>query len=1079
MRNNLEIRTSLSTNPKNPAPKTWVETGYSYYQWLKTGKYLYKVIRAGSPGHLATTAFSMLAVPAAHFTGSTKLTWCAQKTTNLLPFLFNPLLGTIEFVAFYAADYIGSNIENYLKGYSLHLLKDRPKENNLQAKSIYLFKEKNGSMQNRVGSSNNTGYVRHKVLDDGNCGYTAFGITRQVAYDLIINNLTKREVVNLLKPVVQEQLLLTNFYKYLKSKKVLNEKVKHNEIIENMAAWADDLAIISAYIEYDIKEKKIDAGWAHPAILQVLAHIQHMTLRIWQLAESNTLIPHTQQQYAQYITSDTEQVRNLLFVNGNHFEQLEFVGVDPSMSSTLIYPLDSSWSQKNRWKYIVRDWRNYQSEDFLPGKEKGKPSLIKGLESAIHSDTIPATLAQEIMNIIVPNRGFEVTSPEGKALLRILHYEGVSQATFPTARLVHQGVTAASNRKLALAKGLGEVVKQENALLQAEETRHDDLLKRNDEIGQLSHNPENVYNNALNTASAHGLSGNTHETGMALSQSVDLYTLNPQGAGHPTIVTALSGGRRHRDEHAIEATANIMNAYTNENKVILSHSEQKVEHQQHRLDSAKTYHQSTVKQFSFFDKINRFFGKYALGKQASHENEFDVEGFSQTQTGRSAGEQPFTGTPNDIENMFNRHYDATLKILAAMGHSLSTSTGKNIFCQIFSYNLAQEITQIENGDAARQRQLSHEIRASMDDSTGRWFNDVAGKIFSLFHGTETDMFDKKPSFLKNIWNKTNQPFKELFSWLDKHHDKSDSNRTLLRGTLQGDGSAFIGIPGNRKLIQIKKPNKSKPKPEQKPCKDPVKYNFRKNDDNDDEATIVKSGEMSEEEDSYDVNPSSGGTSNTNEASLGSRDDLTNALYTLTLAGKAQAKLIGHSSFGFAGLIANIANEVGEYGFVHGILNAAVDEAINRGLDCVPWLGLTSTFIGLYVNNIDPPSQEKVDNIIRVCENLPASLKTKSLTELLFDMETCSLSKGITLDQGLRKLNDGMNKLRQGAKEFLNNAVETKPTPFFNQTPSAATRSTFFQAKSQKDKGINRKRKRGDDYENQLEERPSKIVKTQN
>jgi len=82
-------------------------------------------------------------------------------------------------------------------------------------------------MLNRVGKSCPTpGYVRHKVSPKGgSCGYTAFGLTREAAYELIVKNLSNDIVRNLLKPVVQEQLLMNNFFTYLKSIQVLGEDI--------------------------------------------------------------------------------------------------------------------------------------------------------------------------------------------------------------------------------------------------------------------------------------------------------------------------------------------------------------------------------------------------------------------------------------------------------------------------------------------------------------------------------------------------------------------------------------------------------------------------------------------------------------------------------------------------------------------------------------------------------------------------------------------------------------------------------------------------------------------------------------
>ena len=86
---------------------------------------------------------------------------------------------------------------------------------------------------------------------------------------------------------------------------------------------------MAAYVQYDVKEKQIDSGWAHPAILQALAQLCGIELYIWRLNKENTLIPHkaNEEDYSVYTPEGVEitQRTNLLFVNNNHFERIEFI----------------------------------------------------------------------------------------------------------------------------------------------------------------------------------------------------------------------------------------------------------------------------------------------------------------------------------------------------------------------------------------------------------------------------------------------------------------------------------------------------------------------------------------------------------------------------------------------------------------------------------------------------------------------------------------------------------------------------------------------------------------------------------
>lgn len=253
-------------------------------------------------------------------------------------------------------------------------------------------------------------FNRHTVLGDGNCGYTAFGITRKKAYELLTQHaVTNRdtrvgiffgeeaeaavaeELVLILKPVIEEALLTGAFIDYLETKDAValewrdqkpanlsardsNEletsssrqsgsqthsseeedvvqditPVKLNDFnqvkrdfdqyqaasdeggdridryVSRLKAHAADLAVILAYLNYDIRDKHINGGWAHPCVLQALAHIREINLFLYQKNDTD-LIPHAHYpQYPRDIPEGSDrQTVSLLFVNNNHFEYLD------------------------------------------------------------------------------------------------------------------------------------------------------------------------------------------------------------------------------------------------------------------------------------------------------------------------------------------------------------------------------------------------------------------------------------------------------------------------------------------------------------------------------------------------------------------------------------------------------------------------------------------------------------------------------------------------------------------------------------------------------------------------------------
>ncbi len=157
-------------------------------------------------------------------------------------------------------------------------------------------------------------YIVHEVLGDGECGLTAFGITRTDAYELLCDNMLR--IGYLLDAAVKEAMLSQEFENYL---------------ADNGVDFDNPNQVISAYINYDVRDRQIDHGWSHPAILQALAQIQGIGLRIWRRDDQENLIPHrtNEYDYAEHIPRGATQITDLVFVNGNHFNRVEFLGNTP------------------------------------------------------------------------------------------------------------------------------------------------------------------------------------------------------------------------------------------------------------------------------------------------------------------------------------------------------------------------------------------------------------------------------------------------------------------------------------------------------------------------------------------------------------------------------------------------------------------------------------------------------------------------------------------------------------------------------------------------------------------------------
>ena len=179
-------------------------------------------------------------------------------------------------------------------------------------------------------------FIRKKIAEDGDCGFTAFGITRQHAIDLLLENIiNNKQVVRLLQQPLMEVMFQEKFSEYIAQHKMFLHYTKiftqlieaetscdfinSNKLRAKLKQYISDANFLSCYINYDVRDRQVDGGWAHPAVLQALAEIRGLRLNIFTVNEQ-CLIPH---EFYPIYNEHAEQEINLLFINGNHFESLE------------------------------------------------------------------------------------------------------------------------------------------------------------------------------------------------------------------------------------------------------------------------------------------------------------------------------------------------------------------------------------------------------------------------------------------------------------------------------------------------------------------------------------------------------------------------------------------------------------------------------------------------------------------------------------------------------------------------------------------------------------------------------------
>ena len=192
--------------------------------------------------------------------------------------------------------------------------------------------------------------------------------------NLLLENIGNPDVIALLRLPIGQALLTKSFYNYLIESRVIEDDITHQGITDHIEAYITWRAVQEVYIRYDVRDTQIDAGYAHPRVLQAIAHIQNLELHIWRLDENEVLIPHVvgEENYAVYIPPQIARRVDLLYINGNHFELLDLSSYADNIPNEGICPLNSSWNRENlRSKSWGRSSAGFRQPTVDPSKPVG------------------------------------------------------------------------------------------------------------------------------------------------------------------------------------------------------------------------------------------------------------------------------------------------------------------------------------------------------------------------------------------------------------------------------------------------------------------------------------------------------------------------------------------------------------------------------------------------------------------------------------------------------------------------------------------------------------------------------------
>lgn len=225
---------------------------------------------------------------------------------------------------------------------------------------------------------------------NGDCGYAAMGITRNAAYDILVDAIIKEhsEVLEIITTAINATLITEEcrFINFLIREKIIDNgdagrivsELKNNFSLASLSKLVGRdkaIDIVSGYVMYDVKFKGIFHGWPHPAILQALASVLSINLEIYDggaLERDKELRLSAAAANSAYKPTLDGDLLRLVYFNNKHFAPI----MDKFYKKKLTTPLDDDASLLNRQAYD-KGWNEPQVNDVFRIKQIKKPKIAK------------------------------------------------------------------------------------------------------------------------------------------------------------------------------------------------------------------------------------------------------------------------------------------------------------------------------------------------------------------------------------------------------------------------------------------------------------------------------------------------------------------------------------------------------------------------------------------------------------------------------------------------------------------------------------------------------------------------------
>ncbi len=378
------------------------------------------------------------------------------------------------------------------------------------------------------------------------------------------------------------------------------------------------------------------------------------------------------------------------------------------------------------------------------------------------------TVADSVVSC-VPNSD-NYLARAAKDVTIIFTSELANKASQTISANVNARITEVRNRSLDNSQRVKNAQTEYEKAVEYEQS----LKEKNQQITNDLEDPQVLVNHAKNIARDKGLEGNKDQISLECSRQVNGYSIAPVDSDRNIDTFSAAQAGRHADDYLVERMRELQTVILQENGIALV---------QARVAKDLAFINAQVEQ----GKLNSVDELVSKVNQVWSDVNLDTINVAE---GEIVSEEDIVAWINEAyvehENKAKASNNEKLAIANGMAKFIMDLTGQT--------------------EPAARDHYTHVFLECMDDSSRRWYNDVAGKTYELLTGATTDHFVYKPHGGQKIWREVTRPLKNVLNEVNK---VSDGQKPVIIGVQVGFNGAVAATVNNQPVFKIHEPKQNR------------------------------------------------------------------------------------------------------------------------------------------------------------------------------------------------------------------------------------------------------------------------------